>query len=271
MWGYLVQHPVDILYENLTIILKDERGESIHTDSPCSCCQRPANTFDHVGYTGLDSYNQTFIHCSPCRVMNVSHPDIMGIERVSGSKKIPGKFGMMPGVGWVHELEAGRSTLLAPPGVFVKLPPRFFEQVNVVEMTTGGHLQWIADNATFPLLYIQSFGRKTAALMRGLTISRSPNALVICSDEGMDSVTRSNFTIDLDAALSLSTGLAAMPSPERNGFTKLVRDISNGRITPREASEQIAKKPAFGPLFRLLPADPHQRLQLISIADRLKQ
>ncbi len=137
---------------------------------------------------------------------------------------------MAPGVGWVHEIESGRSTLLAPPGVYVKLPASFLEQVTVIEMTIAGHLPWIAANASFPLLYIESFGRKTAALMRGLTISPSPQTLYCCSDAGMDSVSRVYSTIDLQGSLKLAEGLSVLPTPERNSFVKLVRDLSSGRI-----------------------------------------
>lgn len=265
-----MSHPVELLYENLTRILESALGESEQTDAACTCCQRPAAEFGHVGYIGLDSYKTPFTHCKPCRAMSVTDISIMGIERSAGSKQVGNKFGMWGGVGWVHELESGRSTLLAPPGVYVKLPASFLAQVTVVEMTIAGHLPWIAANATFPLLYIESFGRKTALLMRGLTVSPSPQTLFCCSDAGMDSVTRVNSTIDLQGSLKLAEGLGALPTTERNGFVKLVRELSSGRITPRVATELIGKNPAFGPLFRLLPADPHQRLKQVSIAERLK-
>lgn len=262
--------PIELLYNNLTRILESALGKSEHTDAACTCCQRPAKAFGHVGYTGIDSYKLPYIHCTACRAMSVTDIEIMGIERSAGSKFLGNKFGMFSGVGWVHEIESGRSTLLAPPGVYVKLPASFLEQVTVIEMTIAGHLPWIAANASFPLLYIESFGRKTAALMRGLTISPSPQTLYCCSDAGMDSVTRVNSTIDLQGSLKLAEGLSVLPTPERNSFVKLVRDLSSGRITPRIATEQIGKNPAFGPLFRLLPADPHQRLKQVSIAEKLR-
>lgn len=269
--------PIDLLYANLTHILAPALGDAVHTDAACKCCQRPAGSFGHVGYQGLDSYKKPFTHCGACQVMFVTDPIIMGNERTAGrsDKKVGQRFGMMSGVGWVHEIadapgKPQRSTLLAPPGVYAKLPASFLEYIDVVEITVGGHLPWIAENATFPLLYIESFGRKTAALMRGLTISLSPQALYCCSDAGMDSVTRVECTVDLDAAMQLSEGLNKLTSSERNAFNKLVVGLSNGRISPKQASELISKKPSFGPLFRTLPADPHQRLKLINIADKLQ-
>ncbi|MFM5361661.1 hypothetical protein ACET98_11260 [Aeromonas veronii] len=272
-----MQHPIDLLYAHLTHILAPALGESVATVAACSCCKRPASSFGNVGYQGLDSYKTPFNHCAPCQAMFVTDPNIMGNERTAGKsdKKVGQRFGMMSGVGWVHEIADAsgvphRSTLLAPPGVYDKFPASFFECIDVVKITVGGHLPWIAKNAKFPLLYIESFGRKTAALMRGLTISLSPHALYCCSDAGMDSVTRVECTIDLVAAMQLSEGLSSLTSPERNAFNKLVVDISNGRISPKQASEQINKKPAFGPIFRTLPADPHQRIKLINIADKLQ-
>lgn len=272
-----VQHPIDLLYANLTHILAPALGEAVETGAACSCCKRPASSFDRVGYQGLDSYKTPFNHCAPCQAMFVTDPNIMGNERTAGKsdKKVGQRFGMMSGVGWVHEIadvpgKPQRSTLLAPPGVYDKFPVSFLEHVDVVKITVGGHLPWIAENAKFPLLYIESFGRKTAALMRGLTISLSPQALYCCSDAGMDSVTRVECTVNLDAAMRLSGGLNTLTSQERNAFNKLVVGLSNGRITPQQASEQISKKPSFGPIFRTLPADPHQRLKLINIADKLQ-
>ncbi|MEM0550161.1 MULTISPECIES: hypothetical protein [Aeromonas] len=265
-----MQHPVAILYQHLTSILDHVLGDSVHTDAPCTCCLRPASEFGHVGYVGQDSYKTPVSHCPACRAMNVTDVEVMGIERAAGKNFVGQKFGMFSGVGWVHEIESGRSTLLAPPGVTAKFPPSFFEKVTVVEMTVAGHLPWIAQNASFPLLYIESFGRKTTALMRGLTISLSSQALYCCSDDGMDSVTRVNSTVDLDAALRLTKELAELENSERNAFNKLVRDLSNGRITPKEATETIKKKAIFAPLFRLLPADPHQRIRIIAITEKLK-
>lgn len=263
-------HPVEILYQHLTSILADALGESEHTDTACSCCLRPASAFGNIGFSGVDSYKTPIFHCPACRAMTVTDVEIMGIERSAGKNFVGQKFGMWSGVGWVHEIETGRSTLLAPPGVTAKLPPLFLEKVTVVEMTVAGHLPWIAKNATFPLLYIESFGRKTAALIRGLTVSLSSHALYCCSDDGMDSVTRVTSTVDLDTALRLAQQLAELESSERNQFKKLVRDLSNGRITPEEATSVIKNNPSFPPLFRLLPADPHQRIKLISLTEKLQ-
>ncbi len=263
-------HPVEILYQHLTSILAHALGEAEHTDTACSCCLRPASAFGNIGFSGVDSYKTPIFHCPACRTMTVTDVEIMGIERSAGKNFVGQKFGMWSGVGWVHEIETGRSTLLAPPGVTAKLPPLFLEKVTVVEMTVAGHLPWIAKNATFPLLYIESFGRKTAALIRGLTVSLSSHALYCCSDDGMDSVTRVTSTVDLDTALHLTKQLTELESSDRNKFKKLVRDLSNGRVTPEEATSVIRGNQTFAPLFRLLPADPHQRIKLISLTEKLQ-
>lgn len=262
-----MQHPVTIIYDHFTHILEHALGESEHTDSACTCCLRPASAFAHTGYADVDGYKNPVLHCPACRSMNVTDVKIMGIER---NGCVGQRLGMWPGVGWVHEIESGRSTLLAPPGVTAKFPPAFYEKISVVEMTIAGHLQWIAQNATFPLLYIESFGRKTNPLVRGLTVSASSRALYCCTDDGMDSVNRIKATVDLDAAMQLTAKLSELEKSERNAFNKLVRDLSNGRITPQEVTDVIHQKPIFGPLFRLLPADPHQRIKLVAIAEKLK-
>lgn len=265
-----MQHPIDLVYRHLTSILEPFLGDKVETKASCTCCSRPAEQFGFAGYVGRDSYKQPFVHCPACRSFTVTDIDTMGVERLAAGVPVGQKFGMWVGVGWVHELEPGRSTLLAPPGVYAKLPASFLRRVNTIEITESGHLNWLANNATFPLVYIRSFGRKTKELISGLTISPSPRQLVVCSDDGLDSITRVTATIDLPAAQGLSEQMSALSNAEQSAFSALVRDLASGRVSPLKATESIKKQPYLGELLRLLPVDPHQRLQIMRLTAKLR-
>lgn len=262
--------PVQILFDNLTSMLRHAVGEMTETDQPCTCCRRPAAQFGYRAVEGQNCYKQPTRLCEACAVMFVTDPDLMGVERLAGgTTPIGQKFGMWSGVGWVHEVNTGRSVLMAPPGVTKKLPATFTDRVEVAEMTSGKHLAWIAkQNFSFPLLYIADFGRKTDGLMSGLAVSYSDAQLVRCDDSGVSPTTASNRELNLGATLAMLDQYMSMSSSDRSAWRQSIARLARGQLAPKDATLAMNKL-SVGNINKLLPLDPHKRLAVISLLDKL--
>ncbi|EOF5101250.1 hypothetical protein ACK1QP_004636 [Salmonella enterica] len=108
--------PVALVYKSLTHIITPGMAKPENVQEKCSCCERPAEEFNYLGYRLFNSYKQPVIHCPPCQSFFVSAPDIMGIE--NPRKPTTGqKFGMWSGVGALISVSNLSSVLFAPPGV----------------------------------------------------------------------------------------------------------------------------------------------------------
>ncbi len=258
------EHPVQIVYESLTHILSPYMDETKPVTGKCSCCHRPAEQFGSQGYVFKNSYNMMVTHCTPCQTYFTSAPELMGVE----NPKRPDtgqKFGMWSGVGAIIDVAKRKAILFAPPGVVVKLPPAFFEQVEVVTATSGQHLQYLFENdIAFPAIYIQNFGRKTSELIRSLRVSHSEDVIYACADDLMTPQNAVSFVIDLKKARDLHEKLQAYDKKKTDIFFRTVTLLAYSSTTPDKAFEEF-KKHDLLPLVRALPADPHQRLNLVRL------
>ncbi|EIX9725592.1 TPA: hypothetical protein UL576_004046 [Klebsiella pneumoniae] len=257
-------HPVELVYKALTSILAPYLTDAKPVTGSCSCCGRPASEFGFKGFEQKNSYGQMVMHCIPCQSFFTSAPDVMGVE--NPKKPTTGqKFGMWSGVGAIIEINTLRAVLFAPPGVVAKLPPAFFEKVNVVTATTGQHLQYLFNtNIEYPAIYVQDFGRKTYELVRSLRASYSDNAIYACCDQLMTPQNSVSFVIDLNKAKRLHEQMATYGKKEVDIFIRTVSMLAYARITPEKASDEFTKH-GLVPLLRALPADPHQRLTLLRL------
>lgn len=264
-------HPIQIVYDNLTNVVSHAMGVATPTEEPCTYCGRGADEFGNMSYLDTDSYKQTVNLCPACRSFCVTDVDVMGIERYAAGNKanpVGNKFGMMPGTGWVYEFKTKRSIFLAPPGLYKKLPTAFLSKVETMEMTLGGHLKLLS-SLSFPLLYIENFGRKTADLIRGLSVSVSPHNLICCSDGGISSTNRVDYQLDLIAAKAVIELIEMWDTKTKNTFMTMVTKMAYGKMSPMEATEVAQKTPALMPAIRLLPVDPHMRLNILRVIRKL--
>ncbi|MND11799.1 hypothetical protein D3C87_703140 [compost metagenome] len=265
-------HPVQLVFDHLTHIVAHAMGEPTETDQACTCCGRPAAEFGGKGYAVIDSYSLHQLHCPACQSFFVGDIDIMGVERLAKGTPISNKFGMFPGVGWIFCLETQQSHLLAPPGVTKKLPASTMQALNVVEVTEAGHLPFILSlDWPYPLLYIKSFGKKTKALIQGLSISPSRQSLICCCDDGIDALNRVMYTIDIDQASSLATELSELPKASVTLFNQVVMGLASGRMSPKTATETLRDNPSVMSLMRQCPVDPHQRLALLRLIRKIQE
>lgn len=257
-------HPVELVYQALTCILAPYLTDTQPVTGNCSCCGRPATDFDSEGFEQKNSYGQMVMHCIPCQSFFASAPDIMGVE--NPKKPNTGqKFGMWSGVGAIIEINTLRAVLFAPPGVVAKLPPAFFEKVEVVTATSGQHLQYLFNTSiNYPAIYIQDFGRKTYELVRSLRASYSDSAIYACCDQLMTAQNSVSFIVDINKAKQLHEQMETYGKKEVDIFIRTVSSLAYARISPEKASEEF-KKHGLVPLLRALPADPHQRLTLLRL------
>lgn len=263
------RHPVELVYQALTSVVSPWLTDSQPVTENCSCCGRPASDFGYEGFRQKNSYRQKVTHCIPCQSFFVSAPDIMGVE--NPKKPNTGqKFGMWPGVGAVIEINTLRAVLLAPPGIVAKLPPAFFNKVNVEIATSGQHLQYLFNTSLdYPVIYIQDFGRKTYELIRSLRVSYSSNAIYACCDQLMTAQNSVSFVIDISKTKLLHKHMASYGKKEIDIFFRTVSLLASACISPEKASEEF-KKYELLPLLRALPTDPHQRLTLLRLLRKVE-
>lgn len=255
-------HPIETVYQSLTRILESHLTGAIPVDGNCSCCGRPATSFGSKGFRYKNSYGDMVTHCTPCESFFVSAPEVMGVE--NPKKPNTGqKFGMWSGVGAI--IEPTRTVLLAPPGVTAKLPPVFFQKVNVVEATTGQHLQYLFNNPlNYPAIYIKNFGRKTSELIRSLRFSFDENGIYACTDDLMTPQNEVSSIININKAKEMYGLLQDYSKKDVDKFISIVSSLAYARISPENASDEFRKNNML-PLLRALPADPHRRLSLLSL------
>lgn len=257
-------HPVQIVYETMTNILSSALPEPVDVDTPCSYCGRSPDEFNHLGYVGKDSYKQTFSCCTACHSFSIGDVDIMGVESIRGKgNKVPNKFGMWPGVSAAIETSGNRAVLLAPQGVFDKLPERFLKQIETHSMPKSNRIPWVINNMTFPLIYIADFGKTTSGLIANLRISETPTEMLCATDK---SVERINARASVDVYQLLET----VDKKTAELFFSTVRGLALGTISPRQANVVWSENPNLIPAARALPIDPHQRLSLLSLVRNIR-
>ncbi|EKP0310094.1 hypothetical protein ACTG16_22420 [Aeromonas sp. 23P] len=265
-------HPVQLVFEHLTKIVEPFMGDAQPSERDCSFCERSASEYGGKAYPIVDAYGMKQNLCPACYSFNVGAIDVLGVERISRGTPISNKFGMLPGVGWVFCPATKQHHLLAPAGVTKKLPAATIKALNVVEMTEAGHLPFLLSlDWPYPLLYIRSFGIKTRNLIRGLRLSQSSDALVCCSDDGIDSTNRVLHTIDIKLALALSERLASLSKADVTLFGQIISALAHGRISPSEATSSLKGNQAVIDTIKLCPVDPHQRISLLRLVRKIQE
>lgn len=261
------RHPIELVYKSLTSIIATNMKPPEHVQENCSCCQRPAEAFDFLGYKLLNSYKQPVMHCPQCQTFFASAPEIMGLE--NPGRTSAQKFGMWPGVGAVIDVQACSAVLLAPPGVVNKLPPPFFDKVNVVTATGSQQPEYLfSADLRYPLIYIRDFGRKTYELVRSLRISYSGDAVYACEDTLMTRTNEITFVLNMNQAKALSEQMKTLNQSEARAFFRTVEFLARGRISPAEASREFLKNNTTH-LVGMLPPDPHQRINMIRLLQKV--
>ena len=153
---------------------------------------------------------------------------------------------MWRGVGALINIQECSSVLLAPPGVVNKLPPLFFEKVNVVTVTVtvtvGQQPEYLFNaNLRYPLIYIQDFGRKTYELVRSLRINCNSDAVYACCDTLTTRTNEASTIINLEKAKALHAKTKNFDKREANTFIRIVEFLNHDRISSLEASDTFKK------------------------------
>ncbi|GAB0154410.1 hypothetical protein [Marinobacterium sp. BA1] len=257
-------HPVELVYQRMTKIVSPAMPLPDHVDEPCSYCGRLAREFGHMGFPGKDGYKQPITCCPACHSFSVGDVDITGIESIRGKgNKVPNKFGMWPGVSAAFEVHSNRAVLLAPQGVYDKLPASFLDMIETHVLPKSSRIPWVVRNLKFPLVYIADFGKTTSGLIANLRVSESPKEMLCATDKTVE-------RIDASASLDVFEALSELPKSEVELFFTTVRGVALGTITPRKANSVWAEHPSLVHAVRTLPIDPHQRLSLLSLVRNMR-
>lgn len=256
-------HPVEIVFQRMTSIVSPAMPEPVEIDADCDYCERSPDEFGYRGYH-FESYGKTSPCCHACYSFLIGDIDITGVEytRKRGAKT-PQKFGMWPGVSAAIEVSGNRSVLLAPKGVYDKLPQTFLDSIETYEMKKSSRIQWVIEHLSFPLIYISEFGKSTNALISNLRISESVSDILCSSDKGIQQV-------NAQACINVFNHLSGLSNKEAELFFNTVRWLAKGTMSPRKANVVWSENPCLANAARALPIDPHQRLSLISIVQEMR-
>lgn len=254
---------VNILHRYLTGIVGPAMGAPVSGEGVCDRCgQRVA-----AGYAVKSSYkivgrDHINFNCQACRSLDVGSAAITGIERSVGAKQVANKFGMMASAGTVIETETGKTIFFAPQKIMDKFPDIFLRNIDVRPVLGLAQLQMIDDECAPPFLYISDFGRKTDTLIKNLKITVGLDAVFACNDTNVTE-------IPYAAAKAVHAGLKTVDNPDFALFVQTVSRLAKGEITPIDAYRAIENDDLLS-AFRLLPADPHLRLTLLSVLKSLR-
>lgn len=273
---HILLHPVAVVFRHLTSIVSHMLPDPVETSSNCDCCGRPAADFEFKGYQGKNGYGVSYLHCNACESFNVGDVDVLGIDKnlkilPDGTKTgVSHKFGMFAGSGCIVD-SAGKVVFFAPPGSYKKLPESFLEKFEVIQCTTGGqmmHLQ--AMDLSYPIIYIQDFGKKTKSLITGLRYSSSKNHIVICTDDGNTSFNQEHNTVDLSNILKLVSEVSGLKRSAWKEFRRQISLLSYGGSSPEDFTKYMSKQePQVLTIYRLLPIDPHQRISMLRLVESM--
>ena len=251
---------IDDVFRHLTSIVLPAMGEPDAGEGHCDRCgQLVTEGYTSIGAYRIVGHKNTLFHCQACHSLNVGDVDITGIERQAGTsgKFVPNKFGMMASAGALIELETGKTVFFAPQKIIDKLPKYFLDKVTIQAVLGQAQLSEVM-KAKPPFIYISDFGRKTDQLVANLKTSTSHRCVFACSDNGATE-------LNLDAASKVDAQLKAVDNKLFTLFTTTVSRLARGQVSPIDAGKQMGEYPALITAFKLLPADPHLRLNLITL------
>jgi hypothetical protein len=259
---------IDLLHRRLTHIAQDGTGDYIKIDSNCSLCSRTPKEYGlAIGVT--NAYKQDLVLCTACHSFFCSNVEMLGVEKPKAPDTSQ-KFGMWSGVGALIEVNTKRTILFAPEGVIKKLPASFPSDISVVKIVSTKQVMWLIENKenlSFPLLWVNDFGRKTDSLIANLALSNSINSVIACTDEILNSTTSLKREIDLSNLQVIADLLSG--HKKKAAFLTTVRGLASGGVAPSEAGEFFKQFPELKLALSKMPIDPHARLQMLSIISKI--
>ncbi len=259
---------IDLLHRRLTHIAQDDLSEYVKIEANCSICSRAPEDYG-LAINVKNSYKEELTLCCACHSFFCSNVKMMGVEK----QKAPGtsqKFGMWSGVGALIEVNTNKTILFTPEGVVKKLPSAFPESIEVLTIVSTKQITWLIENKeslSFPLLWINDFGRKTEHLIANLAYSQSISSVIVCTDEILNSTTISKRQIDLDGLKVIADLLSG--HKKKSVFVSTVRGLAGGSISPSDAGTFFKDYPELKLALSKMPIDPHARLQMLSTITKI--
>lgn len=261
---------IDFLWLQATNQMADEMQllNANDSDEPisCYCCGRPSGQWAEPYYLlRIDNYIKLDVPiCAPCNALFHGSYQYLGLEKGTPEKPTAaGKLGMLVGCGLVVTQQ--QKLLLTNPGWDKRLraavTPIFELQQVSGKSALDFALNFILelDQDAFPLLYISDLGRKKAELVSNLTLTHHKEQIYVCS---------------ADATYRLNTRLLhairTMQAEDKSSWKKLEGFIAKGcqgLIAPNDPGlhEFLTANPEALAIARHLPADPHEKLQLMRV------
>ncbi|MGI2030020.1 hypothetical protein [Endozoicomonas acroporae] len=261
---------IDFLWQYATSPMADEMQLLDVNDSnepiSCYCCGRPSGEWSAPQYQmRVDSYiNVEVPICAPCNSLFHGSYKYLGIEKGTPDKPgAPGKLGMLVGCGLI--VTQKQNMLLTNPGWDKRLRVATNPLFELLQVSGKGALEYACQRILelsddeFPLLYISDIGRKKAELVANLKLTHSKAQIRVCSSD-------SAFRINTELLHAIRT----MQQDDKNGWKKLATFIfssCHGRIAPNDEGLHsfLSANPEALAIARSLPADPHEKLQLLKV------
>ena len=253
---------IDFLYQHLGQRMASEFSLSkADENSFCVCCQRFSSEWvDPEHYVLGESYGEEEVHCLGCHSLYHGSERFLGQEGFRGSNPTYHKLGMLKGCGAL--IWEDQRILYAPKKYFPKFKAcKDLIFTEVLDLGGKGIIQDALVRAPEdkPFLFIHNFGVKKADLVSNLKVSISKQSIYVCSEGGQ--IVIPSMYLDLQQALE-SIGKAAKE------WITLFRKSCYNYLTIEEITElnKITQSvPGLTDLLKRLPADPHNRIQIIKL------
>ncbi|KXS55439.1 MAG: hypothetical protein AWU57_218 [Marinobacter sp. T13-3] len=261
-----MSHAIDFFYQHAGHVLRPYMTTTAaHPDDFCAVCHRPASQWHITDEKVIfNNYGNIENHCLACHSLYEGSVELFGVERLAKGTPVPMKLGMATGCG---VLVTPTKTTLFLNGFIKKMGQADKPPFEMIELSgNAAHKAMIANPPTEPeYLYIGNFGRKKAELVSNMALS-SPDTLVIC-EEATQTIVPMAVTRDL---IDVSRDLGLKTS-EVNGIKRLLRQLYTGAISPdddklhSELSKWASQWPRLFDTLKTMPADPHQRLNILQL------
>lgn len=254
---------IDFLYQHLGHRMVGE-FVTVQTNGEkqfCVCCQRfNSEWVDPERYVLGESYGEAETHCLGCHALYHGSERFLGQEGFRGANPTFHKLGMLKGCGALVWDE--QQILYAPKKYYPKF--KACKELIFSEVLDLGGKEIILDALARapngkPFLFISNFGVKKADLVQNLKTSTSKQSIYVCS-EGSQIVVPSMY-------LELQTLVQSMGKGAKEWITLFRKSCSN-YLSVDEAAQlnQITQTvPGMIDALKRLPADPHNRIQIIKL------
>lgn len=257
---------IDFFYQHAGAVLRPYMTvELARPTDTCAVCLRSADRWlVPTQKVCFNNYGTVEDHCLSCHSLYEGSTELFGVERLAGKTPVPMKLGMATGCG---ALITPRETTLFLNGFIKKLgaaarPPFAMKELSG-QKAHRAIIQSPPSDEQF--LYIGNFGRKKPELVASLELS-DPERLVICEANGSlrVSISAAQALINADQETGITTS-------RKNEIKSVLRRYYTGLLKPKEdtlldALRQISvKEPAIWKALKNMPADPHDRLNLLQL------